>query len=53
MSFGHEQLDGYRLSLEYVSWSFELSDKLTGKHRHVRDQWLRYSVDSDAGLGES
>lgn len=41
MSFGHEKLDVYKISLRYVGWVYQVSDKLTGKYRHARDQWLR------------
>jgi hypothetical protein len=31
MKFGHEKLDVYKISLEYVKWVFEITDRLTGK----------------------
>ena len=43
MSLGHEKLDVYRLSIDYVAWVFAQSVELTGIHRHARDQWLRAS----------
>ncbi len=43
MSLGHEQLDVYRLSIDYVAWVFGQASNLTGTHRHARDQWLRAS----------
>jgi len=52
MSFGHEKLDVYRLSLEYVAWIFELSDDLSGKHRHARDQILRASQSIPLNIAE-
>jgi hypothetical protein len=38
MALGHEKLDVYRLSIEYVAWVYEKSDLLTGNHRSARDQ---------------
>lgn len=43
MKFDHEKLDVYQVSLEFVAWAFELSQELTGLHRHARDQLLRAS----------
>lgn len=43
MTFGHEQLDVYRLSLEYVALVFQVVERLEGKLRHARDQLLRAS----------
>ncbi len=43
MAFGHERLDVYRVSLEYVHWAFDLCERLNGRHRHARDQLLRAS----------
>ena len=40
-SFDHERLDVDRLSIDYVSRSFEELQPLEGLHRHARDQWLR------------
>jgi four helix bundle protein len=42
MKFGHEQLDVYRVALEYVGWVYRYSEKLKG-HRNVRDQLIRAS----------
>ena len=41
MEFGHEKLDVYRLSVEYVAWAYRLAGKLKGIDRHARDQILR------------
>ena len=41
MQFGHEQLDVYRLSVDYVAWSYALAKELSGVDRHARDQLLR------------
>ncbi|MCG8375071.1 MAG: four helix bundle protein [Chlorobiales bacterium] len=42
MSFGHEQLNVYRVALEYVRWSYLLCEKLKG-HRNAKEQLLRAS----------
>ncbi|MFO7818565.1 MAG: hypothetical protein R6V39_12920, partial [Desulfovibrionales bacterium] len=43
MALGHEKLDVYRLSIDYVAWVYEQADSLNGVHRPARDQWLRAS----------
>lgn len=43
MALGHEKLDVYRLSIEYVAWVYGVRDNLNGMHRHARNQWLRAS----------
>ncbi len=40
-TFDHERLDVYRLSIEYVAFSYRLAKGLAGIHRPARDQWLR------------
>ena len=40
-AFDHERLDVYRLSIEYVAFSYRLAKGLIGIHRPARDQWLR------------
>lgn len=52
MSFGHEKLDVYRLAIDYVSWVYLISGKLTGVHRHARDQWLRASQSIPLNIAE-
>jgi four helix bundle protein len=42
MTFGHEQLDVYRASIEYAGWAFRLCERLTA-HRNAKDQLLRAS----------
>jgi four helix bundle protein len=37
----HEKLDVYRLSIDYVAYSFSLATGSTGQNRHARDQWIR------------
>ena len=39
--FDHEKLDVYRLSIDYVAFSYVIATALTGNNRHARDQWLR------------
>ena len=42
MAFGHEKLDVYRLSLEYVGWVYGFTANLKG-HRNEKDQLIRAS----------
>lgn len=42
MVFGHEQLDVYRLAIEYVGWAYRLCEQTKG-HRNAKDQLLRAS----------
>jgi len=42
MTFGHEQLDVYRLSLKYVGWVYRFCENLKG-HRNASNQLLRAS----------
>ena len=41
MQFGHEQLDVYRLAINYVAWSYAVAKERNGVDRHARDQLLR------------
>ncbi|HNT75298.1 MAG TPA: four helix bundle protein [Anaerolineae bacterium] len=41
--FNHEKLDVYRAALDYVAYVYRLAPRLTGNHRHARDQLLRAS----------
>jgi len=52
MAFGHEKLDVYRLSIEYVAWVFVQAGDLSGVHRHARDQWLRASQSIPLNIAE-
>ena len=52
MSLGHEKLDVYRISINYVSWVFQFAKKLNGVHRHARDQWLRASQSIALNIAE-
>ena len=39
-TFDHERLDVYRLSIDYVAFSFGITKSLGGVNRQARDQWL-------------
>ena len=52
MKFGHEQLDVYRLSLEYIAWAYALAKRLKGVDRHSRDQLLRASQSIPQNIAE-
>ncbi|NLW30630.1 MAG: four helix bundle protein [Fibrobacter sp.] len=42
MTFGHEKLDVYRLSLEYVGWCYKICEKLKNQ-RNAKEQLVRAS----------
>jgi len=52
MAFGHENLDVYRLSIDYVAWVYEKANSLNGVHRPARDQWLRASQSIPLNIAE-
>ena len=52
MKFGHEKLDVYQLSLNYVAWAYGLSKRLKGPDRHARDQLLRASLSIPLNIAE-
>ena len=52
MPFGHEQLDVYRLAIEYVAWAYTLAKDLSGVDRHARDQLLRASQSIPLNIAE-
>jgi four helix bundle protein len=52
MIFDHEKLDVYKLSLEFVAFAFKLCQKLSGAHRHARDQLLRASQSIPQNIAE-
>ncbi len=52
MTLGHEKLDVYRLSIDYVAWVYSQATKLKGIHRHARDQWLRASQSIPLNIAE-
>lgn len=43
MIFDHEKLDVYKVALQFVALAYELAERLSGVHRHARDQLLRAS----------
>jgi four helix bundle protein len=50
--FDHERLDVYRLSVDYVAFSYCIAKGLTGVHRHARDQWLRAAQSIPLNIAE-
>ncbi|HYN79378.1 MAG TPA: four helix bundle protein [Lamprocystis sp. (in: g-proteobacteria)] len=52
MQFGHEQLDVYRVSVQYVAWAYETAKRLRGLDRHARDQLLRASQSIPLNIAE-
>jgi four helix bundle protein len=50
--FDHEKLDVYRVSIEFVAWSYRLSAELKGMDRHARDQLLRASQSIPLNIAE-
>jgi four helix bundle protein len=51
-TLGHEKLDVYRLSIDYVAWVYEKAGILNGVHRAARDQWLRASQSIPLNIAE-
>jgi four helix bundle protein len=52
MTLGHEKLDVYRLSIDYVAWVYKQAANLNGLHRPARDQWLRASQSIPLNIAE-
>ena len=50
--FDHEKLDVYRVSIQFVGWSYLLCKKLGGSDRHARDQLLRASQSIPLNIAE-
>ena len=50
--FGHERLDVYKASLDYVSQVHVRAGRLNGHLRHARDQWLRASQSIPLNIAE-
>ncbi|XZE20075.1 four helix bundle protein [Pirellulaceae bacterium SH449] len=50
--FDHERLDVYRLSIDYVAFSYELAKSLGGTNRQARDQWLRAAQSIPLNIAE-
>jgi four helix bundle protein len=51
-TFDHERLDVYRLSIDYVAFSFLNTKGLGGINRHARDQWLRAAQSIPLNIAE-
>ena len=51
-TFDHERLDVYRLSIEYVGFSYQIAEGLTGINRPARDQWLRAAQSIPLNIAE-
>ena len=52
MPFSHEKLDVYRAAIEYTQWVFSIGKRLSGLHRHARDQLLRASQSIPLNIAE-
>lgn len=52
MNFGHETLDVYQLSLQYVAWVLGFAGELKGSGMPIRDQWLRASQSIPLNIAE-
>ena len=50
--FDHEKLDVYRVSIEFVTWSYRSCEDLKGADRHARDQLLRASQSIPLNIAE-
>ena len=51
MSFGHEKLDVYRASIEYVGWAYGFCERMRG-HPNAKDQLIRASQAIPLNIGE-
>lgn len=51
-TFDHERLDVYRLSIEYVAFSYQIAKSLAGTNRQARDQWLRAAQSIPLNIAE-
>jgi four helix bundle protein len=52
MALGHEKLDVFCLSMDYVEWVYDRVQGLNGIHRTARDQWLRASQSIPLNIAE-
>ena len=50
--FDHERLDVYRLSIDYVAFSYRIAKLLAGTNRPARDQWLRAAQSIPLNIAE-
>ena len=51
-TFDRERLDAYRLSTEYVAFSYRIAKSLSGVNRPARDQWLRAAQSIPLNIAE-
>jgi four helix bundle protein len=51
-TFDHERLEVYRLSIEYVVFSYRIAKSLGGTNRQARDQWLRAAQSIPLNIAE-
>ncbi len=51
-TFDHERLDVYRVSIDYVAFSFRIAKTLCGVNRQARDQWLRAAQSIPLSIAE-
>jgi four helix bundle protein len=51
-SFDHERLGVYRLSIDYVAFSYQIARSLKGVNRQARDQWLRAAQSIPLNIAE-
>ncbi len=51
-TFDHERLDVYRLSIDYVAFSYQIARALGGVNRQARDQWLRAAQSIPLNIAE-
>jgi four helix bundle protein len=51
-AFDHERLDVYRLSIDYVAFSYRIAKSLSGVNRPARDQWLRAAQSIPLNIAE-
>jgi len=52
MTFCHERLDVYQLSISYIAQVYSKASSLGGHHRHARDQWFRASQSISLNIAE-
>jgi four helix bundle protein len=50
--FDHERLDVYRLSIDYIAFSYDLAKSLADTNRHACDQWLRAAQSIPLNIAE-
>ena len=50
--FDHDRLDVYRLSIDYLAFSYRIAKGLSGMNRPARDQWLRAAQSIPLNIAE-